>query len=191
MKTIAIALIVLCVIASAAVVSAQNRNITVAHPVDRPPVAHPVDRPPVAHPVEGVPSGPIHAIPTLVDARIRFYTNDEDKDSDTRVNVKVEDFNQVIVAWLNDYLEYFDDHSIHGYSLETLNASTRDDLQRGRVTIAIQPTGGLGHDTWRFGFLLQLVFSDGTTLAAQVDGLELSQDRQQQTFGLQGILRDM
>jgi hypothetical protein len=40
MKTIAIACIVLCVIASVAVVSAQNS--TVAHPVDRPTVAHPV-----------------------------------------------------------------------------------------------------------------------------------------------------
>ena len=170
MKTIAISFIVLCVVASAALVSAQNRNI----------VAHPVDR---------VPSGTRLTGPSLVDARIRFHTNDEDKDADTHVTVTVEDFNQVVAARVSNDFGHFDDQSDSGpFSLETLNASTKDDLQRGRLMIRIDPNG---HDTWRFGFFIQLVFSDGITLAGSADGLELTQDRRQQTFGLQGILRTM
>ena len=98
----------------------------------------------------------------------------------------VEDFNQVIAARIDNNFGRFKDRSENSYSLEVLNASTREALQRGRVSIRIEPNG---NDTWRFGFFLKLIFSDNSSLQGGANNLSLNEDRQQQSFGLQGMLR--
>ncbi len=125
-------------------------------------------------------------MPTLANAMISFHTNDEDKDHDTHVTVTVEDFNRVVVARIDNDFGHFDDHSDNGpYGLQILNNSKKEDLSRGHFSIRIDPNG---HDTWRFNLFLTLVFSDNSILSGSVNGLELTQDRQQQVFGLQGIM---
>jgi hypothetical protein len=124
---------------------------------------------------------------TIANSTVRFHTNDEDKDDDTHVTVTVTDDNNVVAAQISNDFGHFDDHSDAGpFGLEIHNASEKGGLQRGNVTLRIDPNG---HDTWRFNFFLDLEFSDGSHLSGGADGLELTQDRRQQRFGLSGILR--
>lgn len=126
-------------------------------------------------------------MPTLANSTVRFHTNDEDKDDDTHVTVTINDDNNVVAARISNDFGHFDDHSDAGpFGLEIQNASEKGDLQRGAVLLRIDPNG---HDTWRFNFFLDLEFSDGSHLSGGADGLELTQDRQEQQFGLSGILR--
>jgi hypothetical protein len=53
------------------------------------------------------------------------------------------------------------------------------------VTIRIDPNG---HDTWRFNFYLDLVFDDASRLSGGADGIEVNQNRREESFGLEGIL---
>jgi hypothetical protein len=126
-------------------------------------------------------------MPTLANSTVRFHTNDEDKDDDTHVTVTINDDNNVVAARISNDFGHFDDHSDAGpFGLEIQNASEKGDLQRGAVLLRIDPNG---HDTWRFNFFLDLEFSDGSHLSGGADGLELTQDRREQQFGLSGILR--
>ncbi len=125
-------------------------------------------------------------MPTLANASIKFHTNDDDKDGDTHVTVEVRDFNQVVAARVDNDFGHFDNNSDNGpFGLAVQNASEKDLMQRGAVKIRIDPNG---HDTWKFNFFLDLVFADGSHLSGGADGLTLSQDGREQTFGLQGIL---
>lgn len=124
---------------------------------------------------------------TLANCTITFHTNDEDKDDDTHVTVNVVDDNNVNCAHLDNDFGHFNDRSDEGpFALNVQNASVIDNVQRGNITIRIDPNG---HDTWRFNFFLDMQFSDGRHFSASENGLELTQDRRQQTFGLSGILR--
>ena len=123
----------------------------------------------------------------LANCTISFHTNDEDKDDDTHVTVRVFDAENTLSAIISDDFGHFNDHSDNGpYGLVIENPSTRESLQRGNIMIRIDPNG---HDTWRFNFTLDLYFSDGSHLGGTVSGIELTQNRQQQTFGMSGFLR--
>lgn len=127
-------------------------------------------------------------MPNLANCTIKFHTNNEDKDSDTHVTVSVRDANQVIAARIDNDFGHFDDNSDSGpFGLLIKNQSSKAVLQAGNVMIRIDPNG---HDTWRFNFFLDLVFDDGSRLSGGADGLELTQDRRDQTFGLDGILHE-
>jgi len=119
---------------------------------------------------------------TLTQASIVFHTNDEDKDDDSHVTVTVRDDNGFIVARIDDDFGHFNDQSNNGpYSLAVTNPADKSSMGGGTVTVRIDPHG---HDTWRFNFSLRLRFADGTTIVSANDGLELTQNNQQQTFGL-------
>jgi hypothetical protein len=125
-------------------------------------------------------------MPKLSNASISFHTNDEDKDDDTHVTLEVRDQNNVMAARVDNDFGHFDDHRDNGpFGLVVRNPSEKIDLQRGSVKIHIDPNG---HDTWRFNFDLDLHFDVGTHLSGGAQGIELTQDRREQTFGLDGIL---
>jgi hypothetical protein len=93
----------------------------------------------------------------------------------------------VLAAQIGDDFGHFNDHSDHGpFGLNVVNASLKEDLQRGSVTIRIGPNG---HDNWTFNFLLELFFDDRSALSVAADGITLTEERQQQTFGVQGHIR--
>jgi hypothetical protein len=120
----------------------------------------------------------------LTGASIRFHTDDDDKDNDTHVTVTVQQNNQIIAARIDNDFGKFDNNSDSGpFSLVVVNpVAKKTDLQPGgSVTIRIDPKG---NDTWQFNFFLDLVFSDGSHLNTQANGLELSDERPQQTFGI-------
>jgi hypothetical protein len=110
--------------------------------------------------------------PTLVNASIEFSTLDDDKDQKTLLTVTVVDFERVVAARVASRFGQFVDHTESGpLNLQVLNASARTSLQRGAVTIRIDPEGD---DTWKFNFFLLLTFSDGSTLQAAANHVGLS-----------------
>jgi hypothetical protein len=122
---------------------------------------------------------------TVATANIKFHTTDDDKDHDTHVTVEVKDGNGLVIARIDNDFGHFDNNSDSGpFDMPIVNASSRDDCERGSVRIHIDPNG---HDTWHFNFFLQIVFSDGQVYPGGAEGLSLDQNNREQTFGLSGI----
>ena len=117
--------------------------------------------------------------PLLTRASVIFHTNDEDKDSDTLVDVEVLLSDQrTVVAKLLDYLGHFDDNSNDGpFVLLMVQPVPRSQLRTGSVKIGAQNTGTFppfGHgDTWRFNFVVDLLFEDGAHLLARANGVQM------------------
>lgn len=122
-------------------------------------------------------------MPQLTTASVSFRTNDENKDHDTNVTVEVRDNVDQLVARVSDTFGPFDDQTSNGpFELEVLNRAEKETLQEGTVLIRIDPKGD---DTWRFNFITELRFDDGSALSASADGVELNEStEQQQTFGI-------
>ena len=119
----------------------------------------------------------------LTRASVGFHTNDEDKDDDTRVDVTVRLIDQTVVASIADEFGHFDDHSDAGpFDLLITQAANRGALKTGSVAVKIEPNG---NDTWRFNCFLDLLFDDGAHLIAWANGLEVTESRQEQSFGIE------
>jgi hypothetical protein len=119
----------------------------------------------------------------LTRASVSFHTNDEDKDDDSRVEVTVRLMDQTVVASIADEFGHFDDHSEAGpFDLLITQAASRGALKTGSVAVKISPNG---NDTWRFNFFLDLLFDDGAHLIARANGLEITESRQEQSFGIE------
>jgi len=137
--------------------------------------------------LEPLPSPPVPPwLAKLLYSNISFHTNNEDKDSDTHVTVELYDYYGNIVARTDNDFGHFSDNSNNGpYGLMMLaHAKTLAEMARGSMLIRIDPNG---HDTWRFNFTLTLSFEQNYTMTCHANGLDLNQDRKQQTFGLDGI----
>jgi hypothetical protein len=118
----------------------------------------------------------------LTRASVSFHTNDEDKDDDSRVEVTVRLMNGTVVASIADEFGHFDDHSDAGpFDLLITQATTRGALKTGSVAVKIRPSG----DTWRFNFFLDLLFDDAAHLIAWANGLEVTDTRPEQSFGIE------
>ena len=124
------------------------------------------------------------ADPTLTGATITFQTNDDDKDDTTKVEVKVRlrDGRTVVAESSNEFAKFGNDSEMGPFALLVVNPVTREQLKTGRVTIGILTAG---NDTWRFNFLLDMIFSDGGHLLARAAGIELTQDSGSQSFGIE------
>jgi hypothetical protein len=119
----------------------------------------------------------------LTRASVSFHTNDEDKDDDSQVDVTVRLIDQTVVASIADEFGHFDDHSDAGpFDLLITQAASRGALKTGSVAVKISPNG---NDTWRFNFFLDLLFDDGAHLIAWANGLEVTESRQEQSFGIE------
>jgi hypothetical protein len=121
---------------------------------------------------------------TLTGANVTFHTNDDDKDYNTSFTVNVL-LGETRVAGTGGMFAKFGDNSDAGpFALLVHIPVTRDELLKrgGAVLIYIAPSG---NDTWRFNFLLDLVFSDGAHLIARANGVELTQDSREQRFGIE------
>jgi hypothetical protein len=127
------------------------------------------------------------ADPTLTGATIIFQTNDDDKNDDTRVVVDVDALlprGRTVVAQIAGEFGTFGNNSEVGpFALPVLiTGVTRNQFKGGSVTIRILTHGD---DTWRFNFLVDLIFSDGAHLLARANGIELTQDSPPQSFGIE------
>ena len=124
-------------------------------------------------------------MPSLKNCRVRFHTNDEDKDHDTHVTFTVRDSGGRIAARIDSDFGHFDDQSDFETFVPIRNQSSAAEMQAGSVTVRVDPNG---HDTWRFNFDLDLVFDDNSRLGGGQAGISLDQNNRESTFGLQGIL---
>jgi hypothetical protein len=138
-----------------------------------------------------IPPVPPPPDPLLTLARVTFHTNDDDKDNDTLVEVEVRLTDSTVVAKLSDFLGHFDDHSDAGpFTLLMVQPARRSQLRTGSVNIlalahATFPPFGHG-DTWRFNFVVDLLFDDGAHLLARANGVQLtSPPAAQQSFGIE------
>ncbi|KAJ9091659.1 hypothetical protein QFC21_007134 [Naganishia friedmannii] len=123
---------------------------------------------------------------TLVNAYITFHTNDDDKDHDTNVLITIKESSGRTVARLQSDFERFPDRSTKGpYLMPILHPSTEESLRRGTVMIQIRP---IGHDTWKFDWILKLVFDDGSNIINEVDGITLDQENTKQIWGFESIV---
>ena len=130
--------------------------------------------------------------PLLTRASVTFHTNDDDKDNDTLVEVEVRLSNGTVVAKLSDHLGHFDDHSDAGpFVLLMVQPVHRSQLRTGSVNILAFANTTLppfGHgDTWRFNFVVDLLFDDGAHLLARANGVQLKSQgaAAQQSFGIE------
>jgi hypothetical protein len=126
------------------------------------------------------------ADPMLTGTIITFQTNDDDKDDDTILGVTVylRD-GKTVVAQTNPgqaFAKFGNDSEMGPFALCVINSVSREQLKTGHVTIGITPNG---YDTWRFNFVLDLIFSDGGHLLARATGIELTQDSGPQSFGIE------
>ena len=145
--------------------------------------------PSIAVPPPPVPPPPD---PLLTRASVIFHTNDDDKDDDTLVEVEVRLSDQrTVVAKLSDYLGHFPDHSDAGpFTLLMVHPARRSQLRTGSVNIlafAHTTLPPFGHgDTWRFNFVVDLLFEDGAHLLARANGVQLKSRSvaAQQSFGI-------
>jgi hypothetical protein len=124
------------------------------------------------------------ASPTLTGASIEFHTNDDDKDDDTEVTVVIHlaDRKTVVARTAGAFANFRNNSDAGPFDLLVVNPVTREELKTGNVTISILT---VGNDTWRFNFFLDLRFTDGGHLLSRATGLELTQDSQSQSFGIE------
>lgn len=128
------------------------------------------------------------ADPTLTGATVTFQTNDDDKNDDTRVVVDVDAAlprgKTVVAEIAGEFGTFGNDSEAGPFALPVLVPGvTRNQLKKGSVTIGISTQGG--DDTWRFNFLVDLIFSDGAHLLARATGIELTQNSPLQSFGIE------
>lgn len=126
--------------------------------------------------------------PILTRASVTFHTNDEDKDFDTRVDVVVNLTGVGTIASISDPFGRFGENSDAGpFTLLMESPVGLNEIRPATVNRTIHPVTGvvLGTgDTWRFNFLLDFFFSDGSHLLSRASNLELS-GFSHQTFGLE------
>jgi hypothetical protein len=125
---------------------------------------------------EPPPDDPPPDNPMLARASITFHTNDDDKDHDTAVGVYVVLRDQTI-AYIYDEFGHFPDHSDSGpYTLLMVRRLPRHAIRQAKVIVGIDPVmaiGGRG-DTWRFNFVLDFLFEDGSHQLSKASRLEVS-----------------
>jgi hypothetical protein len=128
--------------------------------------------------------------PVLVKATFFSHTNDDDKDHDTGVYVKVTtNDGQSIIAHADnrdnsgDDGTQYKDGSDHQFDLDLDGAGmSKADCQGFKVNVW-QHTHG--HDTWKSNMRVVLYFSNHTNLQAARDGIELKNDNASTNFAHQ------
>ncbi|HXJ79094.1 MAG TPA: hypothetical protein VMS64_10475 [Candidatus Methylomirabilis sp.] len=142
------------------------------------------------------PVAPPDPDPMLTRASVTFHTNTDDKKSDSLVRVDVlADYGRTIVAQMSNFLGRFGDHSDAGpFTLLMVHPVRRQRLKTGRIDIHFAATENTSvlppfifKDTWRFNFLLDLLFEDGGHLIAKANGIEFFSDGAEtaQSFGIE------
>jgi hypothetical protein len=115
----------------------------------------------------------------LTGAVITFNTFDDDKDGDTFVRATVTGANG-LAAVTSGFFGLFPDQSTKGpFRMALRSGVTWDSLTDNHVHITITPNG---NDTWKFGFEVDLTFSDGSFEPLFQDFTVLSQSNRDGDF---------
>jgi hypothetical protein len=136
---------------------------------------------------EPPPDEPPPDNPMLARASVTFHTNDDDKDHDTTVGVYVV-LRDETIAYIYDEFGHFPDHSDSGpYTLLLVRRLPRHAIRQAKVLVEAKPVmdfGGRG-DTWRFNFVLDFLFEDGSHQLCAASQVELSTWNPQHEFAVE------
>ena len=137
---------------------------------------------------EPPPEDPPPDNPMLARASVTFHTNDDDKDHDTAVGIAVV-LRDETIAYIYDEFGHFPDHSDSGpYTLLLVRRLPRHAIRQANVFVWIDPVvgpiGGRG-DTWRFNFVLDFLFEDGSHQLCKASRLELSTWNRKHEFAVE------
>jgi hypothetical protein len=155
-------------------------------------IAVPRRPPDISWPINPVfeppPDEPPPDNPMLARASVTFHTNDDDKDHDTAVGVSVV-LRDETIAYIYDEFGHFADQSDSGpYTLLLVRRLPRHAIRQANVFVWIDPVmgpiGGPG-DTWRFNFVLDFLFEDGSHQLCTASRLELSTWNRQHEFAVE------
>jgi hypothetical protein len=127
------------------------------------------------------PARPRHDDPVLTKAVLFTHTNDDDKDHDTCIYVKVTTSDgQTLIAHADkrdcssDASTHYDDNSDHQFNLDIDADGIAKPATKGfNVAMSQETHGGAGHDTWKFNARLVLYFSDKSNYTAQIDNTKM------------------
>ncbi len=131
-------------------------------------------------------------LPVVTKVEIKFQTNDDNKDDDTRLSVYFScdnssfadaDGSTMSALVANDPIAYLS-HEETQWAPVPIHPNTK--IYKAKVhscttTVRIDPNG---HDTWKFNYLVKLEYSDGTRDEYHFNGHALSQDYRQNTYPL-------
>jgi hypothetical protein len=112
--------------------------------------------------------------PILTSAFASFHTNDDDKDHDTILTITIEKGRDEF-AKVTGITGTFGDHSDHGpFGVTIQGRVSKTDVDGATTTLKIQTNG---NDTWRFNYVLELQFSDGSHQTWAWSHQELKENR--------------
>jgi hypothetical protein len=137
---------------------------------------------------EPPPDEPPPDNPMLARASVTFHTNDDDKDHDTAVGVYVV-LRDELIAYISDEFGQFPDHSDSGpYTLLLVHRLPRHAIRQAKVVVGldrvVESLAGRG-DTWRFNFVLDFLFEDGSHQLSKASRLELSTWNREHEFAVE------
>ncbi|NEN83496.1 hypothetical protein [Paenibacillus elgii] len=108
----------------------------------------------------------------LKTAEVRFHTNDDDKDDDTKLSITIEKGHDQF-AKIEGIEGHFPDHSENGpFGLEVQGVISKEQLQGATTTVKII---AVGNDTWKFNCFLELGYDDGSRQKWEWFGIKLNE----------------
>ena len=117
---------------------------------------------------------------------VRFHTNDDDKDDNTHLTLKLvkSDGTQVAEIDGGDFGAFgtFGNDTNNGpFDLNITSPFNTNDIPGSQVVVHIDPQG---HDTWKFDCYADLTFDDGSVHSGSWLGHWLSQDNPENSYPL-------
>jgi hypothetical protein len=103
--------------------------------------------------------------PVLTQARVNFYTTDDNKDGDTRVTVSIDCNNRSIASVSDTWGEFKDNTDSDWKDLSVVENLEKDKIIGSHSCKATLIESPNGHDEWHFLWTLELIFSDKTVVS--------------------------
>ena len=97
--------------------------------------------------------------PKLISVNVTFKTLDDDKEKDTSASLYIRLSDGTLVASLENNRDYFRNGSESMRKLSKIKAISRSSIQGCTSTVKTKRLKG--HDTWRFEYVIEFVFSVG------------------------------
>ncbi len=149
-------------------------------------------KPPAMEP-HGTPTTKPAAPVVVSKVEVKFHTNDDDKDRDTKLTTDFMCHDSVfassnikppvrIYGGFNSYSDSFSDNQDTPWIEVGVGTTVaKAEIHGCKTKIRIDPKG---HDTWKFNYWVRLWYSDGSHDEYHYDGHALSQDVRENTFAL-------
>ncbi len=112
-----------------------------------------------------------------------FITKTNTKDQDPKLDIKIYNDKNVLVAENKDITGSWSDNSVDSIVLDLKSAVTQADLAGGKVQLDIHPDG---KDNWDFDYNISITYADNSVVWERWNGKQLSQDKPTTSDALTG-----